>query len=112
MPANISSDSIVCNGSPVISGTRTFVRSVVAYHKNGLTAEEIVAKLNYLTLSEVFDSLAFYYDNKSLIDQEIEDGWTHIKCTPVKPGRFNLHIKMGFHSLHCIPDFNHKGFVG
>lgn len=70
---HISTDSTICNGSPVISGTRTTVRSVVAYHQKGLTAEEIIVKLNYLILSEVYDCLAFYYDNKALIDQEIEE---------------------------------------
>lgn len=32
----------VCDGPPVIKGTRTPVRSVVAYYKQGLSVEEIL----------------------------------------------------------------------
>jgi uncharacterized protein (DUF433 family) len=70
---HISQDKNICNSSPIITGTRTPVRSIVSYHKNGLTAEEIAAKLNYLSLSEIYDALAFYYDNKDLIDKDIEE---------------------------------------
>ena len=57
----------------IITGTRTPVRSIVSYHKNGLTAEEIAAKLHYLRLSEIYDALAFYYDNKDLIEKDIAE---------------------------------------
>ena len=63
----------ICNNSPIIAGTRTPVRSIVGYHKNELTAEEIAAKLSYLSLSEIYNALAFYYDNKEAIDREIEE---------------------------------------
>lgn len=63
----------ICNNSPIITGTRTPVRSIVGYHRNGLTAEEIAAKLAYLSLSEIYDALAFYYDNKEAIDREIKE---------------------------------------
>ena len=70
---HISQSANICNNSPIITGTRTPVRSIVSYHKNGLTAEEIAAKLHYLSLSETYDALAFYYDNKDLIDKDIEE---------------------------------------
>ena len=70
---HVSQDENICNNSPIITGTRTPVRSIVAYHKNGLTAEEIAAKLHYLSLSEIYDALAFYYDNKDFIDKDIEE---------------------------------------
>ena len=70
---HVSQDENICNNSPIITGTRTPVRSIVSYHKNGLTAEEIAAKLHYLSLSEIYDALAFYYDNKAFIDKDIEE---------------------------------------
>ena len=70
---HVSQDENICNNSTIITGTRTPVRSIVAYHKNGLTAEEIAAKLHYLSLSEIYDALAFYYDNKDFIDKDIEE---------------------------------------
>jgi uncharacterized protein (DUF433 family) len=68
----------ICNNSPIIAGTRTPVRSIIGYHKNGLTAEEIAAKLSYLSLSEIYDALAFYYDNKEAIDREIEENGAEV----------------------------------
>jgi len=38
-----------------------------------MTAEEIAAKLHYLIQSEIYDAIAFYYDNKDLIDKDIEE---------------------------------------
>ncbi|MCK4795876.1 MAG: DUF433 domain-containing protein [Spirochaetes bacterium] len=68
---HITTNQSICNNSPIITGTRTTVRSIVTYYKDGLSPEEIIAKLPYLTLSEVYDTISFYYDNKSLIDNEI-----------------------------------------
>ena len=70
---HIITDKNICNGSPIIAGTRTTVRSIVSYHKNGLSPEEVGAKLKYLKLSEIYDALAFYYDDVELIDKEIAE---------------------------------------
>lgn len=62
----------VCGGSPVIKGTRTPVRSIVQYHQSvGYTPSEIVAHLPHLTLAQVHSALAYYYDHKKEIDEEI-----------------------------------------
>ena len=70
---HIITNKDICNNSPIISGTRTPVRSIVFYHKDGLSPEEIAGKLSYLTLAEIYDALSFYYDNKELIEKEIEE---------------------------------------
>ncbi|MBA7681386.1 hypothetical protein ES703_89724 [subsurface metagenome] len=70
---HITMDESICNNSPIIVGTRTPVRSIVNYYKDGLSPEEIIVKLSHLKLSEVYDALSFYYDNKELIDSEIEE---------------------------------------
>jgi len=62
----------VAGGKPVIKGTRTPVRSLVAYHQMGNTPEEIQAKLPYLSLAQIHDALSFYYDHQSEIDADIE----------------------------------------
>ena len=62
----------VCGGSPVISGTRFPVRSVVVcILKQGWTPEELVSQFNHLNLSEVYDALAYYYDHTNDIEEEI-----------------------------------------
>ena len=49
------------------------MRSIVNYLYDGLTPDEISAKLSYLSLSQIFDALSFYYDNKEIIDEEIKE---------------------------------------
>ena len=62
----------VAGGKPVIRGTRTPVRSIVAYHRMGNAAEEIQAKVPHLSLAQIYDALSFYYDHQAEIDADIE----------------------------------------
>lgn len=69
---HVASDPKICGGSPVISGTRFPVRSVVTYVlRHGLTPEELVARFDHLTLAQIHDALAYYYDNREEIDRDI-----------------------------------------
>ena len=71
---HITSDPKVCGGSPIISDTRFPVRSVVAYVlRHGLTPEELVARFPHLTLAQVHDALAYYYDNREEIDRDLAE---------------------------------------
>ena len=64
----------LCGGSPVIKGTKFPVRSVVNYVlRQGISPEELVKEFSHLTLAHVYDALSFYYDNKDLIDKDIQD---------------------------------------
>ena len=56
----------------MIRGTRTPVRSIVAYHRMGNTPEEIQVKLPHLSLAQIYDALSFYYDHQADIDADIE----------------------------------------
>ena len=59
----------VCGGEPVIRGTRIAVRHIVGYYyKAGMSAEEILAKWDYLTPAQVFGALAYYHDNREQIN--------------------------------------------
>jgi uncharacterized protein (DUF433 family) len=70
---HISSDPVVCGGSPRIAGTRFPVRIVVGYvlHQ-GLTPEELRVAFPDLSLAAIYDALAYYYDNREDIDAEIK----------------------------------------
>jgi len=59
-------------GRPVIKGTRTPVRSIVMYHRMGVTPEEIQIKLPHLNLAQIYDALSYYYDFKDEIDHDID----------------------------------------
>lgn len=64
----------ICGGSPILMGSRFPVRSIIAYVlRHGLTPEELVAKFDNLTLAQVYDALAYYYDNRDEIEQDIAE---------------------------------------
>ncbi len=67
----ISQREGVQGGRPIVVGTRTMVRSIVAYHKMGDTPEEIQQKLPHLTLAQIYDALSYYYDFREEIDHDI-----------------------------------------
>ncbi len=84
---HIGADVQVCGGSPVVVGTRFPVRSVVHYVLQlGLTTEELVEKFPHLSLAQVYDALAYYYDNREEIDRDIADNTEEIsRLNTLKP---------------------------
>lgn len=69
---HIAMDAAVCGGSPCIKGTRFPVRSVVFYVLGrGLTPDELVERFPPMTLAQVYDALAYYYDNRPEVDADI-----------------------------------------
>lgn len=68
----ITRNAEILSGEPIIKGTRTPVRSIVEKWRLGYTPEDIVRALPYLTLSQVFEAMSYYYDNQTEIDEYIE----------------------------------------
>jgi len=61
-----------CGGSPVITGTKFPVRSVVFYIlKQGMTPEELAKEFPQLTLQAIYDALSYYYEHKEELDKEM-----------------------------------------
>jgi len=58
-------------GRPRIAGTGVTVRRIVEWHNLGLTPEEIVAKIEHLSLAEIHAALAYYHANREEIDDDI-----------------------------------------
>ena len=60
-----------CGGAAIITGTKFPVRSVVTYIlKQGWTPEELVGRFDYLSLAQVYDALAYYYDHQDEIEAD------------------------------------------
>jgi uncharacterized protein (DUF433 family) len=59
------------SGQAYIAGTAIPVRDIASAHRNGLTAEEICAVLQSLSLAHIHAALAYYYANKAQVDEEI-----------------------------------------
>lgn len=69
---HIAMDKRICEGSPIIKGTRISVANIAGYYLMGLSPEEIQRELHHLSLAQIFDGLAFYFDHRQMIDEEIE----------------------------------------
>lgn len=68
----IVTDPAILSGEPIIEGTRTPVRSIVEWWRQGLPAEEIPIYLPHLTLAQIFDALSYYSDHQEEINAHIE----------------------------------------
>ena len=63
----------VVGGKPRIAGRRITVQNIVIWHEwRNRSAEEIADEYD-LTLANVYAALAYYYDHRSEIDQQIKD---------------------------------------
>lgn len=67
----IVSNPDVRGGRPVIAGTGIMVSDIAAYTNfQGMTPDDLAAQLG-LTLGQVHAALAYYYDHKAEIDNEL-----------------------------------------
>jgi uncharacterized protein (DUF433 family) len=66
-------DEAILGGEPIIKGTRTPVRAIVAMWRLGMPAEEILAGLPHLKLAQVFDALSYFADHEEEILRHIEE---------------------------------------
>jgi uncharacterized protein (DUF433 family) len=67
----------VCGGKPRIAGHRIKVQNVVIWHEPmGMSPDEIVYHYPSITLADVHAALAYYYDHREEIRQDIEEDET------------------------------------
>lgn len=68
----ITRDEKICQGTPIIAGTRIRVIDIVIeYEKLGYTPDEIVNAHPHLSLAQVHDALSYYYENRKEMDERI-----------------------------------------
>ncbi len=56
-------------GHPRVEGTRVAVHDVVAYHLLGNSVEEIAGRFGDLSMSRIYECLAFYEDHREEIEK-------------------------------------------
>lgn len=62
----------VCGGKACVAGTRVRVMDVVIWHERlGWSADEIVSQIPGVTLSDVHAALAYYFDHREEIEEDI-----------------------------------------
>ncbi|MEX1027036.1 MAG: DUF433 domain-containing protein [Candidatus Paceibacterota bacterium] len=70
---HIEQTSGVRSGKPRIKGTRLTVADVVLWTEQGMCPDEIVTEFPQLSLADVHAALAYYHDNRDLIDRQIKE---------------------------------------
>ena len=71
---HIESDPAKCGGKPCIKGTRIRVWDIyVAGELRGETPDEILLQYPSISLADVHAALAYYWDNREAIDQQMKD---------------------------------------
>ena len=70
----------VCDGVPIIEGTRTRVIDIVIeYEVLGRSPDEIIRSHPHLNLYQIHDALSFYYENRDELDQKMKHDKEFIK---------------------------------
>lgn len=64
----------ICNGSPVIKGTRIRIVDVaIEYEYLNQTPDEIISAHPHLRLEQIHDALSYYYENRAQLDKKIQE---------------------------------------
>jgi uncharacterized protein (DUF433 family) len=64
-------DRSVLAGSPYVAGTRIPVRRLWAWHQGGVSVETLLKRYPQLGPARVLDALAFAYDNRELVEEDL-----------------------------------------
>jgi uncharacterized protein (DUF433 family) len=64
----------ICNGSPVIKGTRMRIVDIaIEYEYLNHTPDEIINAHPHLKLQQIHDALSYYYENRAELDKKIRE---------------------------------------
>jgi len=87
----IVSNREICNGAPIVDGTRTRVIDIaVEYEMLGHSPDEIISSHPQLTLHQVHDALSFYYENRDELDHKLQQDQEIIAWLRQKPPLFEF----------------------
>jgi uncharacterized protein (DUF433 family) len=81
----------ICGGRPRIDGHRIQVEDVAIWHERmDMSPDEIVGEYPSITLAEVHAALAYYYENRERIDEDIEAAKQYAEEMRAKAGPSRL----------------------
>jgi uncharacterized protein (DUF433 family) len=60
-----------CGGKPRVAGHRVRVQDIVLWTEQGQSADEIVSHIASISLADVHAALAYYYDHRDEIDDDL-----------------------------------------
>src|SRR5687767_448552 len=70
-----------CGGKPRIAGTRIKVSLIATLsERNRMTPDEIVEAYPHLTLAQVHSALAYYWEHRDEVEQEIREEQSFVEA--------------------------------
>lgn len=93
---HIEIDAARCGGKPCVTGTRIRVYDIYVWHElERKSPEEIVSDHPQLALADVHAALAYYWDNREAIQQEMKEAGDFVEQLKAKTGPGPLQRKLG-----------------
>jgi uncharacterized protein (DUF433 family) len=81
---HITTNPEIVGGKPHIIGHRITVQNIVIWHEQmGYSVDEIATEYE-LTLAEIYAALAYYYDHKAAVDEDIRQSEVFIASLRAK----------------------------
>ena len=69
---HVRMDSNVLGGSPYVVGSRVPVRTLWAFYRAGTSVDVLMKRYPQLGAAKIFDALAFAFDNREVIEADLE----------------------------------------
>lgn len=67
---HVRTEASVLGGSPHVAGSRVPVRRLWAWYRGGVPVETLIKRYPSLGPAQIFDALAFAYDNLELVEAD------------------------------------------
>jgi uncharacterized protein (DUF433 family) len=88
-----------------IDGHRITVEDVAIWHERmGMSPDEIVSAHPSITLSDVHAALAYYYENRARVDEDIEEGERFVEEMKAKAPPSLIQEKLRHTKGHAADD--------
>jgi uncharacterized protein (DUF433 family) len=93
---HIASTPGVCGGKPCIAGTRIRVQDIYVWHElQGQGVDEIVAKFPQLTHGDVYAALAYFWDHRQEMLDEMRRGDAFVEALALRhPSKLRSYAKI------------------
>ncbi len=69
---HVRSDVRTLNGSPYVAGSKVPVRRLWSWHRAGVPIDKLMKRYPALGPAKVLDALAFAYDNRGVVEADLE----------------------------------------
>jgi uncharacterized protein (DUF433 family) len=69
---HVRCDVHTLNGSPYVAGSKVPVRRLWSWHRTGVPVDKLMKRYPQLGPAKVLDALAFAYDNRMVVEADLE----------------------------------------